>query len=201
VWPFFGGMATSGAIFPVDTIRKNAQADLCDFLPRGRIPRGMTENAILREQLVQVLRGGAAHVGFLSALKDFPAEHYGTKPHNSAHSAWEVLEHIRIALHDLYEFSTSDKYVELKWPEGYWPKSSAPATPNEWHSSVGAIEEDLEAFSSLVKDPHSNLFAPIPWGTSKDQTLLREALLAATHTSYHIGEFVLLRRLVGAWKG
>jgi len=160
----------------------------------------MTENAILREQLVQVLRGGAAHVDFLAALKDFPAEHYGTKPENAAHSAWEVLEHIRIALDDLYEFSTSDKYVELKWPEGYWPKSAKPASPKEWNDSVRAIEEALGAFTALVKDSHSNLFAQIPWGTSKDQTLLREVLVAATHTSYHIGEFVFLRRLLGAWK-
>jgi hypothetical protein len=160
----------------------------------------MTENAILREQLVQVLRGGAAHVDFLSALKDFPAEHYGTTPQNAAHSAWELLEHIRIALHDLYEFSTSDKYEEKKWPEGYWPEAAKPASPQNWHASVRAIEESLQQFEALVKDPRSNLFAQIPWGTSKDQTLLREVLLAATHTSYHIGEFVLLRRLLGAWK-
>jgi hypothetical protein len=160
----------------------------------------MTENAILREQLVQVLRGGAAHVDFLSALKDFPEEHYGTKPPGAVHSAWELLEHIRIALRDLYEFSTSDKYVQMKWPDEYWPKSAKPASAEKWHASVRAIEEDLDAFVALVKDSHSNLFAQIPWGTSKDQTLLREVLLAATHNSYHIGEFVFLRRLLGAWK-
>jgi hypothetical protein len=160
----------------------------------------MSENAILREQLVQVLRGGAAHVDFLSALKDFPEEHYGTRPEGAAHSAWEVLEHIRIALRDLYEFSTSDKYVELKWPEGYWPDSVKPDSAQKWQDSVRAIEEDLDAFVKLVQDSHSNLFAVIPWGTSKEQTLLREVLVAATHTSYHVGEFVLLRRLVGAWK-
>jgi hypothetical protein len=159
----------------------------------------MSEHAILREQLVQVLRGGAAHVEFLAALKDFPAEHYGTKPENSPHSAWDLLEHLRITLHDLLDFSTNDKYVALKWPEGYWPKSVKPHSPQEWQASVRAVKEHLEAFEKLVQDSHSNLFETIPWGTSKDQTLLREVLLAATHTSYHIGEFVFLRRLLGAW--
>ena len=159
----------------------------------------MTENAVLREQLVQVLFGGHAHVDVLSALKDFPAEHYGTRPENSPHSAWELLEHMRITLRDLWDFSTNDKYVEMQWPEDYWPKSAAPASEEEWHNAVRALESDLNAFAALVKDPHSNLYGQIPWGT-KDQTLLREVLLAATHCSYHIGELVFLRRLLGAWK-
>ncbi len=160
----------------------------------------MTENAVLREQLVQLLYGGQAHVDVLSALKDFPPKFYGTKPEHSPHSAWELLEHMRIALRDLWEFSTNDKYVEMKWPEDYWPKAAKPASEEEWHNSVRALEADLNAFATLVKDPHSNLYAQIPWGT-KDQTLLREVLLAATHNSYHIGELVFLRRLLGAWKG
>lgn len=159
----------------------------------------MTEHAVLREQLAQVLYGGSAHVDVLTALKNFPPEHYGTKPEHSPHSAWQLLEHIRIALRDLWEFSTNDKYVEMKWPDDYWPKSSKPASEEEWHDSVRALEADLNAFAALVKDPDSNLFAQIPWGT-KQQTLLREVLLAATHTSYHIGEFVFLRRLLGIWK-
>jgi hypothetical protein len=155
--------------------------------------------AALREQLVNVLYGGQAHVDVVSALKDFPPRFYGTKPEGSPHSAWELLEHMRLALRDLWEFSTNDKYVEMRWPEDYWPKSAKPDSDEEWQSSVRALEADLKAFAALVKDPQSNLYAQIPWGT-EDQTLLREVLLAATHTSYHIGELVFLRRLLGAWK-
>src|ERR1700753_968275 len=126
----------------------------------------MNDNHILREQLVQVLRGGAAHVDLLSALKDFPQQHYGTKPQGAPHSAWELLEHIRIALRDLYDFSTSDKYVELKFPHGYWPKPVNPSSAEQWHTSVRAIEGDLEALVALVNDPQSNLFAQVPWATS-----------------------------------
>jgi DinB family len=155
--------------------------------------------AELRNHLVQLLREGNAHVDVLSALKDFPAAHYGKKPTHAPHSGWEILEHMRIALHDLFEFSTNPEYVELKWPDEYWPASPAPPSEEAWHSSVRALEEDLVAFTKLIKNPKSNLFSQIPWG-NKDQTLLREVLLAADHNSYHTGELVLLRRLLGAWK-
>jgi hypothetical protein len=157
-------------------------------------------DASLRDNLVQLLRGGNAHVDVLSALKDFPPKLYGTKPQDAPHSAWELLEHMRIALRDLWEFSTSDRYVEKKWPDDYWPKTAEPPSNEAWKNSVRALKEDLDAFEELIKNPDSNLYAQIPWG-KKDQTLLREFLLAADHTSYHTGELVFLRRILGAWKG
>jgi DinB family len=159
----------------------------------------MADNdAALREQLFQLLTGAHAHVDVLSALKGFPPELYGKKPPHAAHSGWELLEHMRIALRDLWDFSTNPEYVEMKWPDDYWPATAAPPSEEAWHESVRAIKEDLAQFGKLVKNPESNLYARIPWG--KDQTLLREVLLAADHNSYHTGELVYLRRLLGAWK-
>jgi hypothetical protein len=156
-------------------------------------------DAALRDQLFQLLRGAHAHVDVLYALKGFPAKFYGAKPQNSPHSAWELLEHMRIALRDLWDFSTNPDYFEKKWPDDYWPASAEPPSKEAWRTSVWALEADLEAFGKLIKNPKSNLYAQIPWGT-KDQTLLREVLLAADHNSYHTGELVFLRRLLGAWK-
>jgi hypothetical protein len=158
------------------------------------------KDAALRDHLVELLRGGSAHVDVLNALKGFPVILYGAKPEGAPHSGWELLEHTRLALRDLYDFSTNNKYVEKKWPDDYWPASTEPPSKEAWQDSVRALEEDLAAFEKLVKDPHSNLYAQIPWG-KKEQTLLREVLLAADHNSYHTGELVFLRRLLGAWKG
>jgi hypothetical protein len=157
-------------------------------------------DAFLREQLVQLLRGGNAHVDTLSALEDFPPKLYGAKPQNSPHSAWELLEHMRIALRDIYDFSTSDKYVEKKFPDDYWPETPEPPSKGAWDQSVRALKEDLEAFEELIRNRDSNLYAQIPWG-NKEHTLLREVLVAADHNSYHVGELVFLRRILGAWKG
>ena len=157
-------------------------------------------DASLRIQLFELLHASNAHVDVLSALKDFPQKFYGAKPENAPHSAWELLEHMRIALRDIWDFSTNPDYVEKSWPEEYWPASPEPPSKEAWHASVRALKEDLGAFGKLVKDPESNLYAQIPWG-KKDQTLLREVLLAADHTSYHTGELVYLRKLLGAWKG
>jgi DinB superfamily len=157
-------------------------------------------DASLRDHLVELLLGGNAHVDVLTALKGFPPKLYGAKPENSPHSGWELLEHMRISLRDLWDFSTNAEYVEQSWPDDYWPATSEPPSKEAWQSSVRALKEDLEAFRKLIKNPKSNLYAQIPWG-KKDQTLLREVLLAADHTSYHTGELVLLRRTLGAWKG
>jgi hypothetical protein len=157
-------------------------------------------DSFLRDQLVQLLRGSNAHVDVLSALKGFPPKLYGAKPQNAPHSAWELLEHLRIALRDLWDFSTDSEYAEKNWPDNYWPATAEPPSKEAWQSSVRALKQDLEAFSKLIEDPDSNLYAQIPWG-KKDQTLLREVLLAADHTSYHTGELVFLRRILGAWKG
>jgi hypothetical protein len=148
-------------------------------------------DASLRDQLVQLLRGGGAHVDVFAALKDFPPKLYGAKPENAPHSAWQ---------RDLWDFSTNAEYVEKKWPDDYWPESAAPPSKQEWDSSMKALKEDLAAFEKLVKNPKSNLYAEIPWG-KENQTLLREVLLAADHNSYHVGQLVLLRRLLGTWEG
>jgi hypothetical protein len=153
---------------------------------------------ILRDQLVVLLQGGAAHVETLAALKDFPPKLYGAKPEGAPHTAWELLEHLRITLRDILDYSINPDYVEIKFPDDYWPASSEPASKEAWDDSVRAFKEDLAEFEKLVKNPDSNLYAQIPWG-AKGHTLLREALLAADHNSYHIGEFVFLRRLLGAW--
>ena len=158
-----------------------------------------TEDRELREQLVKFLRGSEAHAEFKDVLDDFPVAARGAVPKGAEHSAWQELEHIRIALHDLLDFSTNPNYVQPNWPEDYWPKEAAPASDAAWDASVRAVKKDMEDLEKLVGDPESNLYAAIPWG--KGQTLLREVLLAGQHTSYHLGQIVLLRRILGAWKG
>lgn len=150
------------------------------------------DDRILRDQLVEFMRGKGAHLDLKEAVKDFPAKHYGTKPNGAPHSAWQLLEHIRIALHDLLEFSTNPKYVELEWPKDYWPEAEAPPSKDAWEAAVRAIHEDIAAFEKLIGDPGSNLYAKIPWGNG--QTLLREVLLAGDHTSYHVGQLVILKK-------
>jgi hypothetical protein len=156
-------------------------------------------NASLREQLYQLLLGSNAHVDVLTALKDFPPKLYGVKPENAPHSAWALLEHMRLTMRDLWDYCTTAEYVEKKWPDDYWPASAETPSTEAWQASVRALKEDLDAFGKLVKDPDSNLYAQIPWG-EKDHTLLREVLVAADHISYHTGELVYLRRILGAWQ-
>jgi uncharacterized damage-inducible protein DinB len=157
------------------------------------------EDRALRDQLIEFLRGGSAHADLKAVLDDFPAKLRGAKPKGAAHTPWQLLEHIRIALHDLLDFSTNPNYVQPEWPKHYWPEEEAPEDASGWDTSVAALKKDIADFVKLVGNPDSNLYATIPWG--EGQTLLREVLLAGQHTSYHLGQIVLLRRELGAWKG
>jgi hypothetical protein len=158
-----------------------------------------TDDAGLREHLVALLKGGQAHATFSDAVAHFPPNHIQERPVNTPYSAWQLVEHIRIALHDILEFATNAEYVELEWPDGYWPKNPGPGKDESWNATVKAIHADLKSFEALVRSPDSNLYATIPWGKN-GETLLRQVLLAADHTSYHVGELILLRRVLGIWK-
>lgn len=156
-----------------------------------------TDRAI-RQQLLEFLTGENAHASVESAVKDFPSALYTEKPEGAPHNAWQLLEHIRITLHDLLEFCTNPKYQALKWPEEYWPKKTAPASAQAWNASVKSLKTDLHAFEKLIESPAVDLYAKIPWGD--DQPILREILLAIDHTSYHTGQLLMLRKQLNAWK-
>ena len=150
------------------------------------------EKKILREHLLNLLRGRGAHVGLEEVIEEFPAELRGKKPQGAPHTAWQLLEHLRIAQWDILEFSRNAKHVSPDFPEGYWPKSEAPPNETAWKQSVKAFHDDLKEMEKLVADPKTDLFAKIPHG--EGQTILREALLVADHNAYHLGQLVLLRR-------
>jgi hypothetical protein len=152
----------------------------------------------LREHLVEVLQGGHAHATFDAAVKNLPAELRGKRPKGAEHSPWEILEHLRIAQWDILEFSRDPKHESPDWPTGYWPSTPAPADEKAWDKSVRAFRRDLKAMCDLVQSESTDLFAKTLHGSG--QTILREALLAADHNAYHIGQIVLVRRLLGAWR-
>ena len=148
----------------------------------------------LRSQIVTAMSGRESHIDFDSAVKDFPIEARGKKPAGAPHSAWELLEHLRIAQHDILEFSRNPKHKSPKWPEGYWPKTEAPPDDKAWHASIASFKKDASELDQLVQDPHQDLTKPFEHGDG--QTLLREALLVATHNSYHLGQLVFLKKSV-----
>jgi uncharacterized damage-inducible protein DinB len=149
----------------------------------------------LREHLTLALSWESAHLGLDDAVKGLPAPLRGKRPRGFAHSPWELLEHIRLAQHDLIDFCRNPDYVEGDWPDAYWPKSPAPSSPRAWKKCLEAIAADREAFQAFVKTT-PDLFAEIPGHTGK--TILRSVLLAIDHTSYHVGQIVMARNLLQA---
>jgi DinB superfamily len=157
-----------------------------------------THDASLRKHLIDLLTGSNAHVDFEGAIKGLPADLRGKRPKAGDHSAWELVEHLRIAQGDILEFSCNAKHKSPDWPSGYWPAAPAPADEKAWDKSVRAFRKDLKSFCALISDPRTDLHAKIPHGDG--QTILREALLIADHNAYHVGQIVQVRQLIGAWK-
>ncbi|MGA7402672.1 MAG: DinB family protein [Candidatus Sulfotelmatobacter sp.] len=158
-----------------------------------------SQDKLLREHVVYLLTGGGAHATFDDAVKSLPEKLRGIKPQGLPHSAWMLLEHLRLAQWDILEFSRNPKYKAAKWPEDYWPKKEAPASSAAWDKSIQRFRDDLMEMKELVENPKTDLFALIAWGDG--QTILREALLVADHNSYHVAQLIDVRRLLGAWKG
>lgn len=150
------------------------------------------------KQLIELLTKGNAHATFNDAIKNIPFEDLGKKPNELPYSIWQITEHIRIAQKDILEFSTNKNYKELNWPDDYWPKEAAPKNEAAWKKCIDEIQKDLDEFVKLLKDKNVDLYTPFEHGSG--QNLLREALLIADHTSYHTGEIIVIRRLLGNWK-
>ena len=156
----------------------------------------MNDDRPLRDHLVKLLDWDHAHVRFDDAVKDFPPELRGRRPAGGPHSPWELLEHLRIAQWDILEFTRDARHVSPAFPAGYWPASEAPPAESAWDESVAAFRADLRAMVSLVADPAVDLYGKIPHGDG--QTVLREILLVADHNAYHVGQLMMVRRLLGA---
>jgi hypothetical protein len=136
-----------------------------------------------------------AHLNFEQAVANFPKELRGKKPKGAPHTAWQLLEHMRLAQEDILDFSRNPQYQERKFPDDYWPATEAPPDEQAWDRSVKQFSKDLTAMASLVADTE-NLFAEVPHG--QGQTFLREAMLVADHNAYHVGQLVFLRKMLGA---
>jgi hypothetical protein len=149
-------------------------------------------NRRLQEHILELLEGKFAHIDLETALKGFPLSKINARPAHSPHSAWELLEHVRLAQWDILEFSRDANHVSPDFPDGYWNKVEASA--EQWRRSVEEVLENLEAMRELVRDENIDLFAKIPHGDG--QTILREALLVADHNAYHLGQLMLLRRML-----
>jgi len=151
----------------------------------------------IRPAIAKLLDWQDAHPGFEKIVGGLPPDLRGRAPSNLPYSPWQLLEHIRITQHDILEFCRNPAYQELDWPSDYWPKSASPPSAAAWDKSVAAVRQDREALKQLALDPGIDLLAKVPAGD--DQTYLRELLLVADHTAYHLGELVVVRRALGAW--
>jgi hypothetical protein len=164
----------------------------------GKIREESVNEKSLREHLVDLLSGHGAHIDWKATFAGVPPKMRGVRPSGLPYSLWELLEHMRIAQWDILEFSRDAKHVSPEWPAGYWPATPVPPNAQVWDKSLKSFEKNLAAMKKLVSNSKTDLFAKIPHGTG--QTILREAILVADHNSYHLGQALAVRRILGIWK-
>lgn len=151
----------------------------------------------IRAALSRLLDWEDAHVGFDAAVSNLPAALHGRAPDSLPYSPWQLLEHLRLTQRDILDFCVDVHYEERAWPDDYWPRTAAPPSATAWAESVAQFLEDREALKRLAANPEIDLLARVPAGSG--QTFLREILLVADHSAYHLGQLVAVRRALGAW--
>jgi hypothetical protein len=186
---------------PLEAIRKadygRSRSSLHQYGARWHTQNMAKQETVgLRKHLDDLLAMKGAHIAFDAAVADFPAALRGAKPAGAPHSAWQLLEHLRIAQADILDFSRNPEYREKKFPDDYWPATEAPPNDEAWDASVVQFRKDLKEMRAFIADTRWNLLAGIPHGSG--QTLLREALVLADHNAYHLGQLVFLRKMLEA---
>jgi DinB superfamily len=151
----------------------------------------------LREELVFLLERGNAHMSFEQVVADYPMEQINTVFANGTYTAWHLLEHLRRTQWDILDFIRDPQYQEREWPMDYWPAPDEQASEAMWRQTIDAFLADRAALRDLVRDPRTDLYAPIPHGSG--QNVLREILVVSDHNAYHVGEFAIMRQVLGTW--
>ena len=152
---------------------------------------------VVREHLLWLLGGGQAHMSLQQAVANFPMERVNERFTNGEYTPWALVEHMRRGQWDILDFIRNPDYVYIKWPDDYWPHSDYKATEADWHETIEAFERDAAELAEIVRDPSTDLYAKIPHGTG--QTILREIILTCDHLAYHVGEFAIMRQVMGTW--
>lgn len=157
----------------------------------------MSANQPLREELVFLLERGNAHTSFEEAVAAYPMEQINTIFPNGSYTSWHLLEHLRLAQWDILDFIRNPQYQERAWPQEYWPPRDQQASPDDWQRTIHDFLADRQELRAIIMDPQNDLWAPIPQGTG--QTIAREIMVVADHNAYHIGEFAIMRQVMGTW--
>ncbi len=157
----------------------------------------MSSDQVLRDQLLALLRGGQAAMTFDQAVADFPLEHINAQPPNVTYSFWFLLEHLRIAQWDILDYIRNPQYQYRQWPDDYWPHAGSQTDATGWNKTINDFRADSHALEAIVRDPALDLTAPLPH--APQHNILREILVVADHNAYHLGEFAILRQVMGLW--
>jgi len=157
----------------------------------------MESDRQLREQLAELLEHSHAHMSFAEAVADYPIERINALFPQGEYSAWHLLEHLRLTQWDILDFIRNPHYQERAWPQDYWPASDQQATPDDWQMTIQSFLADQQALLAIIRDPQTDLWAPIPQGTG--QTVAREIMVVADHNAYHTGEFAIMRQAMQTW--
>jgi uncharacterized damage-inducible protein DinB len=153
----------------------------------------------LRHTLADLLDGGQAHVTFEQAVAELPPKARGQRIDAVPHTPWRLVEHMRLCQKDILEYAVNRHWQSPPWPEGYWPAGDAPPRKSAWQDAINDFLQDLARLRARVTDPDTDLLAPLPHGLDRSHTIARQAMLAADHNAYHLGQLIVVRRGLGQW--
>ena len=151
-----------------------------------------SDDKVLSQIVGRALSGEGAHAATENAFDGLDWKVAAVQPPGVPHSIFELLAHTSYWQDWVLQWLDGKDPAVPKHAAGSWPKKPAPASAEEWKREVRNFCVGLDKLEGRCRKV--DLLGAIG-KTSRLQML--HAI--ASHTSYHIGQVVMLRQLLGKW--
>lgn len=150
----------------------------------------------LRDKVIATVTGAGAHVAAAVALEGLTAAQARRRPSKKLATIWEELGHVVFWQEFILETVRGGQPQPPPTAAGGWPAMpSGRGAGKAWEALKRRFTTSLAEIQMIARE--NNLEDHV--GQDKKSTLGEQLLMLGHHNSYHFGQIVSLRRLIGAW--
>jgi len=153
-------------------------------------------NEMITNILINALKGENAHVNPLATLEGLDLKVAGAKVKNSPYTIWQIIKHINYWQERFIARLKEEFVPPAQTAAEGWNFSPEPDSEIELKSEIKKFTDNVNETIGFCRNNQESMKNPrgrnYPTGFDVIQGM-------ASHISYHIGEIVFLRRILGSW--
>ena len=150
--------------------------------------RSLTLERVARHALT----GEGAHVETKRVFSGLDFKLAGARPRGVQHSLYQLLNHMSYWQDWVLRWLDGDEPPIPAHASGSWPGATEPASRRQWEEAVAKFNEALRQLERNARR------AELLSGQGR-KSRLEMLQTIGSHNSYHAGQAVLLRQLIGKW--